>query len=149
LAGNLFQLGFIGCELRQSDMDRRPDGGAEIGWTESQISKTIIARKWKLRLNGLHCLHETSEDLLEISALLHGDDSQMVLFIAPDEEGLLIVMEDSTTSRPVSARVRRLKESISFLEEKMIVNELLLGVLVHTSKGEVCSLQIAIESLQC
>lgn len=34
--------------------------------------------------------------LSDVSAVLHGDDAEMVLLIAPHEEGLVLVVEDST-----------------------------------------------------
>ena len=35
---------------------------------------------------------EASEDLLHVAALLHGDDTQMILLVHPDQEGLVVVV---------------------------------------------------------
>jgi hypothetical protein len=45
---------------------------------------------------------QSLEDSSDISALLHGDDSQLILFVDPDEEGLGVVVEDTSARRPVS-----------------------------------------------
>lgn len=35
---------------------------------------------------------EASEDLLHVASLLHGDDTQVILLIHPDQEGLVLVV---------------------------------------------------------
>ena len=35
---------------------------------------------------------ETPEDLPHVAALLHGDDTQVVLLIDPDQEGLVVIV---------------------------------------------------------
>jgi hypothetical protein len=52
---------------------------------------------------------ETTEDGTEISAHLHGNDPEMILFIDPNKKGLGVVMENPTTSWPVATGVRGLK----------------------------------------
>jgi len=44
---------------------------------------------------------------------LHGDDSKLILLIDPHEEGLGIIMEDTSSVWPVSVEVASSKESIS------------------------------------
>ena len=41
------------------------------------------------------------KDALHISALLHGDDPQLVLLVHPHEEGLLLVVVDAPALGPV------------------------------------------------
>lgn len=57
---------------------------------------------------------ESSEDFSNVSIFLHGDDSKLIFFIAPDEEVLLVVMEDTSARWPVSVHVGGSKESVSF-----------------------------------
>ncbi len=35
---------------------------------------------------------ETPEDLPHVAALLHGDDTQMILLVHPDQEALVVVV---------------------------------------------------------
>ena len=54
-------------------------------------------------------------------------------------------MEDSTTSRPIAIEAACLKEPIAFLEEEMIINQLLLVLRAHGSKGIESTLEITIK----
>ena len=77
---------------------------------------------------------ESREDSSNVSARLHRDDSELILLIDPDEESLLIVVENSSTLWPVSVETTSVKEPVSFLEEEVIVNQLLLLCWSHGSK---------------
>lgn len=35
---------------------------------------------------------EASEDLLHVASLLHGDDTQVILLVHPDQEGLVVIV---------------------------------------------------------
>ena len=56
---------------------------------------------------------QSLEDSFDVSALLHGDDSQLILFVDPDEEGLGVVVEDTSARWPVSVEATSIEESIS------------------------------------
>jgi hypothetical protein len=51
---------------------------------------------------------------MEVSTLLHGDDSQLIFFVNPDEERLVVIVEDSTTLWPVSVQATSFQESVTF-----------------------------------
>jgi hypothetical protein len=51
---------------------------------------------------------------------LHGDDSELVLLVDPDEEGLGVVVEDASAAWPVTVEVAGLKESIALPVELMV-----------------------------
>jgi len=53
---------------------------------------------------------------------LHGDNSELILFIDPDEECLFLVVINTSSGWPVSVKTTRFKESISFFEKEMIFN---------------------------
>jgi len=53
------------------------------------------------------------EDFEDTSSLLHGDDSELILLIDPDEESLGVVVEDTSAGWPVSVKVASLQESVS------------------------------------
>lgn len=56
-------------------------------------------------------------------------------------------MEDTTSFRPVTASVCGLQEAVTFLEQKVISNQLVLHVLGHAVQSVVGALQFGI-SLQ-
>ena len=49
---------------------------------------------------------EASEDLLHVASLLHGDDTQVILLVHPDQEGLLVVVPGERKSGSVSLHSR-------------------------------------------
>ena len=51
--------------------------------------------------------------LRSISSLLHGDDSELILLINPDKEGLGVVVENTSTRWPVSAQTTGIKVLIN------------------------------------
>jgi hypothetical protein len=53
------------------------------------------------------------EDCADVGTGLHGDDSQLVLLIYPDEEGLVVVVENASVVGPVAVEVAGLKEAIA------------------------------------
>ena len=69
---------------------------------------------------------KSSEDGANVGTLLHRDDSKLVLFVYPDKESLLIVVENASSLRPVSVETACIKESISLFKEEVIGNQLLL-----------------------
>jgi hypothetical protein len=57
---------------------------------------------------------ESSEDFSNVSVFLHGDDSKLIFFIAPDEESLLVIQENTSARWPVSVHVGGGKIFVSF-----------------------------------
>ena len=57
---------------------------------------------------------ESVEDLSNTSSWLHGDDSKLIFFIAPNEESLLVIQENTSARWPVSVHVGGSKIFISF-----------------------------------
>ena len=69
-------------------------------------------------------VRESSEDGSNISAILHGNNSELVLLIDPDEERFCGVVEDSSALGPVTVKSTSLKETITLLKEEVVSNEL-------------------------
>jgi len=92
---------------------------------------------------------ESLEDLSNTSTWLHGDDSQLILFVDPDEESLLLVMENTSSRWPVSVEISSSKIFVTFLEEEVIFNQLLLGGSVHTLERIELTLEVSLESIAC
>jgi len=73
---------------------------------------------------------------------LHGDDSELIFFIDPYQEVFLVIMEDTSAIGPVSVESASIEESITFLEEIVISNELVLIFLAHTLQWVVLTLEL-------
>jgi hypothetical protein len=53
------------------------------------------------------------EDSVEVSTWLHRDDTELILFVNPDEEGLGIIVEDTSAFGPFTVETASLQESVS------------------------------------
>ena len=53
------------------------------------------------------------EDSVEIGTWLHGDDTELIFLINPDEEGLGIIVEDASALGPLAVEIASLQESVS------------------------------------
>ena len=65
---------------------------------------------------------------------MHGDDSELVFFVDPDKERLLIVVEYPSSLGPVSVQATSIKESISFFEKEVVSYQLILLFRSHSSE---------------
>ena len=86
-------------------------------------------------LNLRGCSGESREDSSDIGSLLHGNDPELILFVDPDEESLLVVVEDTSSFGPVSVQATGIQESIAFFKEEVVSDKLSLLLLGHRSKG--------------
>merc|ERR1739848_987039 len=121
---------FLG-QSRQVDVDGGPHAGAEVGGAGVDVSvllgqSVLLAG---LGLDGLLDSGDTTgqpgEDTLDVSALLHGDDAGLVLLVDPQQEGLGVVVEDSTALGPVTLHTGNSEVPVSGHEEEVVVNQLL------------------------
>ena len=88
---------------------------------------------------------ESLEDLTDVRTLLHRDDTELILLVDPDEEGLGIVMEDTTSLGPLTLETTALKILVTTLEEEVVGDELLAVSVAHVAKGEVLALELTSE----
>jgi hypothetical protein len=70
----------------------------------------------------------------------------LILFIDPDQERLLIIMENSSVVGPVPIQTACLKESITLLEKEVVFNELLFFSLCQRGEGIVLSCKFTLET---
>ena len=80
---------------------------------------------------------------------MHGDDTQLVFFVDPDEERLVIVVEDTTASRPVAVKATRLQEPVALLEQEVVINELVLHLPAHSVQWVELALKVTLERAAC
>ena len=116
---------------RQVNMDRGPHASSQVGGARVNVSIFSIQTEIFSRLsldrvtNSLDASGQSLKDSLDISTLLHGDDSELILLIDPDEESLGSVVEDTSAFWPVSFHSSNSQISVSRHEEEMIINKLL------------------------
>jgi hypothetical protein len=131
------------------------DGGshasAQVGWAGVDVAELGGEQEVLARLSldgvtdGLDATGESLEDTLDISSLLHGDDSELILLIDPDKESLGSVVEDTTALGPVTLHTSDLQVWIARHEEEVVIDELLTDLLVHASQWVVVASKVISE----
>merc|ERR1712110_171458 len=114
-------------------------GGAGVNVTEFGADLEILAR---FSLDGvtdsLDASDEPFEDSLDITSLLHGNDTELILLIDPDQEGLVGIVENTTAFGPITLHTSDLQVGVTRHEQEMVINELLADLLVHSSPHVLC-----------
>jgi hypothetical protein len=60
---------------------------------------------------------EAVKNCMEVSTLFHSNNSELILFVNPNKECLVLVMKDTSTVGPVTVEITCLEETISFPKE--------------------------------
>merc|ERR1719474_709476 len=135
---------FLG-PAREVNMDRGTHTSSQVGGAGVDESillrESIVLSRFSLYRvsNSLDTTSEAFEDTLNISSLLHRDDTGLIFFIDPEKECFGIIVEDTTTLRPVTFHTSNGKVTISAHEEEVIINKLLANLFIHTSERIVFS----------
>ena len=69
----------------------------------------VIVRELSDLLYLTGSLGKSGEHSTDVGTWLHGDDSELILFVDPDKESLLVVVEDSSARWPVTVETSSLK----------------------------------------
>jgi len=135
----------------QVNVDGSPHASAKVGRAGVDVAVLGVEHEVlaALGLDGvadsLDTAGKTFKDAPDITAHLHGDDPELILFIDPDEESLFGIVEDTTTFGPVALHTGYLKVAVTRHEEEMVINELLADLLVHASEGVVVASEVTRE----
>merc|ERR1712152_389 len=136
---------------RQVNMDRGSHTSSKIGGAGMNISILGIKAEVLSRLllhtvsNSFDTSGKPLKDSLDISSLLHRDDSELILLIDPDKEGLGIIVEDTSALWPVTLHTSNSQISVTRDKEEVVINKLLSDLLIHASKGVVLSSEVTRE----
>jgi hypothetical protein len=111
--GDALELLLLLHKLWKLDVDGGSEGGSEVSWARGDVTKMLVVGELAHGLDVSGSSAESIEDLEDTGSWLHGDDSELILFVDPDEESLGVVVEDTSAGWPVSVKVASLKESVS------------------------------------
>jgi len=89
-------------KLGEVNMNGGSQTGTHVGGAGSNITKMIIVGKLSLLFNLVSSGSKSLEDLTDVGASLHRNNSKLILFIDPDKESLVVVVEDTSSLGPVS-----------------------------------------------
>merc|ERR1719435_705239 len=113
-------------------------GGAGVDVTIAGIQSKVLSRLGLDRVtNSLDTTGQTFKDTLDVATLLHGDDSGLILLIDPEQEGLGLIVEDTSALGPVTLHTSNSQVSVTRHEEEMVIDQLLAHALIHASQGVV------------
>lgn len=146
LGSDLLQLCLVGRQLGQLDVHGRTHSRTQVGGAEGQESEPVVVRERHALLNVVDGSHEPLVDLLQVSTHLHGDQTEVVFLIAPHQEGLVLIVVNATARGPEAASVGSLQETVTLLEQEVIINQLLLGLLGHAGERVEGSLELTLKS---
>ena len=113
LVSDGLELVLLLAELGELDVDRGAHGGAEVGGAGGDVAEGLVVSELADFLDLVGGAAKAVKDLGDAGTLLHGDDSELVLLVDPDEEGLGVVVEDTTATGPVTVEVAGLKETVA------------------------------------
>jgi len=139
------------CPARKVNMNRCSHTSTKICWARVDITILFVKHEVFSRffldrfLNSFDSSGKSLEDTLNITSLLHGNDTKLIFLIDPGKEGFGSIVVDTTSLWPVSFHTSNLEISVTRHEKEVIINELLSDLLVHTSEGIVGSLKISLE----
>jgi hypothetical protein len=118
LVGDSLESGPVLGELSKLDVDGGSHGGTEVGGAGGDVTEVLVVGESDDLLDLGSTAGKAVEDGTDVGAGLHGDNAKLILFVNPDEESLLLVVEDTTTVGPVTVETASLEETIT-LPKKM------------------------------
>jgi len=149
---DLVQLLLVLSHGGELDVDTGAETSSQVGWAGQDVAEMLVphVRVAALLHEGLdlgQALAETTEDTLDVTALLHGDDAEMILLVDPDQEGLGVVVPDATTVGPVAGHAGAGEERRhGLVEEEVIGDQLILLGVGHLGKRVVLALELTLEA---
>ena len=94
-------------------MNRGTEGSTKVSWARSDVTEMVIMREIADAFNDSASSAKSVENFLDVGIVLHGDDSELIFLVDPDEEGLGSVVEDTSAGWPVSVEVASSQESVT------------------------------------
>jgi len=114
LVGDSLELGHVLGKLGELDVDGSAESCAEVSGAGGDVTEMVVMSELADGLNVGGGAGETLENGVDIGTLLHGDDTELIFFIDPDEESLGVIVEDTTALGPVTVETAGFEETISF-----------------------------------
>lgn len=121
-----------GVEFFELALDNAFHASSEIWWASCDETEMIVMRELGAGfLDVSVSTLESTEELVKLNSLSHGDDSKLVLLVAPDDQVFVIIYEEASSWRPVFVQFSGLIPSIPFFEKTVISSKLIFGLFTH------------------
>jgi len=122
-------------ELWDLDVDGCSHTGTHVGWARGDDTKVggLGASTWDEILDNIDGGLESVEDVVDLEGLLHGHDSEVILFTNPDDEALVFAGVAASAVWPVGGDAGIDEEGISghILEHNVGLDEGVVLLLVN------------------
>ena len=69
---------------------------AAVCWACCDVAQVFVVLELNRRFNRAGTSNQSLEHSEKTGALLHGNDAELVFFVNPDQESLLLVVEDTS-----------------------------------------------------
>jgi hypothetical protein len=124
------------------DVDGSSHAGTEVGGAGRNVTEMAVVLELGDGLNLGGGDRKALEDLTDVRSLLHRDDSELIFLVDPDQESLIVIVEDTTGLGPFSLQTAGLEVLVATLEQEVISNKRISFGSSHTCKGVVLSLEL-------
>ena len=114
--GDGLELLLLLRKLGELDVNRGAHTSTAVGGAGGDVTKMLVVSELSLGLDESSGLGESLEDLADVGSLLHGDNTELILLIDPDEESLGVVVEDATGLRPLTLETTGLEVLVATLK---------------------------------
>jgi len=148
LVGDRLERFWLLAKLGELDMDGSAHASSKVGRARGDVTEMLVVGELSLLLDLGRSNGKSLEDLADVGSLLHGDDTELILLIDPDEESLGVVVVDASSLGPLALETARLEVLVTTLEEEVISDELVAVGVVHGSEGVVLAGELTIELVQ-
>ena len=122
LGSDLFKLLHVLGELWELDVDRSSECSSKVSWAGCDVTQMVVMSEFSDFLNGGSSTGKAVENGCNVSTWLHRDNSELILFVNPDKEGLVIVVENSSARWPVTVKSASFEETVTFSIIDLIVS---------------------------
>ena len=106
-------------KLWKLDVHGGSQGGTEVGGAGGDVTEMLVVSELGNSLDVGGGTGESLENGTNVSTLLHGNDSELIFFVNPHEEGLVVVVENTSVLGPVTVESAGLEETIAVPKNKI------------------------------
>jgi hypothetical protein len=139
---DLLEFSLAVTKVGQVNVDRSAKGSAAICGAGGDVTKILGVSEFGNLLDLSGGTGKSAENFTDVGTLLHRDDTELIFLVNPCQESLGIVVENTSTFRPVTVKATSLKETVTFLEQEVIINQLLLLLGGHGAERVISSLKV-------
>ena len=146
--GNFLELLLVLAKVRQVDVNRRTQGRSEVRRAGCDVAEMVIVSEFCHARNRLCSVAQSLENGQNVCAWLHRNDAELVFLVDPDQERLVVVVENAATFGPVAVEAARLQEAVAFFEEEVVFDQLLAVGLGKLPEFVVLAFELSLEGVE-